>query len=59
MKIQSDYYRKIVDKLDGQTIKVPRNKLDLIRQVNEQLTKETGLVIEEVLYSKMFLRDVD
>ena len=44
---------------DGQTIKIPRHKLDLIRQVNEQLTKETGLVIEEVLYSKMFLRDVN
>ena len=45
--------------MDGQTIKIPRHKLDLIRQVNEQLTKETGLVIEEVLYSKMFLRDVN
>lgn len=44
---------------DGQTIKIPRNKIELIRQVNEQLTKETGLVIEEVLYSKMFLRDVN
>ncbi len=44
---------------DGQTIKIPRNKLNLIREVNEQLTKETGLVIEEAFYSKMFIRDVD
>lgn len=44
---------------DGQTIKIPRNKLNLIREVNEQLTKETGLVIEEAFYSKMFIRDVN
>ena len=44
---------------DGQTIMVPRHKLDLIRQVNEQLTKETSLVIEEAFYSKMFIRDVN
>ena len=44
---------------DGQTIKMPRKKLDLIRKVNEQLTKETGLVIEEAFYSKMFIRDVN
>ena len=45
--------------MDGQTIKIPRKKLDLIRKVNEQLTKETGLVIEEAFYSKMFIRDVN
>lgn len=44
---------------DGQTIYVPKSKLDLIRQVNDQLTKETGLTIEETLYSKMFVRDVN
>lgn len=44
---------------DGQTIKIPRKKLELIRKVNEQLTKETGLVIEEAFYSKMFIRDVN
>lgn len=44
---------------DGQTVKIPRKKLDLIRKVNEQLTKETGLVIEEAFYSKMFIRDVN
>lgn len=44
---------------DGQTIKIPREKLNLIRQVNEQLTKETGLIIEEAFYSKMFIRDVN
>ena len=45
--------------MDGQTIKIPRNKLELIRKVNEQLTKETGLVIEEAFYSKMCIRDVN
>ena len=44
---------------DGQTIKIPRHKLELIRQVNEQLTKETGLGIEEAFYSKMCIRDVN
>ena len=44
---------------DGITIKLPRNKLELIREVNLQLTKETGLVIEEAFYSKMFIRDVN
>lgn len=44
---------------DGTTIKIPRHKLDLIRKVNEQLTKETGLGIEEAFYSKMFIRDVN
>lgn len=44
---------------DGQTIRIPRSKLNLIRQVNEQLTKETSLVIEEVFYSKMCIRDVN
>ena len=44
---------------DGQTIRIPRKKLELIREVNKQLTKETGLVIEEAIYSKMFIRDVN
>ena len=37
----------------------PKNKLEDIRKVNEQLTKETTLVIEEAFYSKMILRDVN
>ena len=44
---------------DGITIRIPRDKLELIREVNNQLTKETTLVIEEAFYSKMFIRDVD
>lgn len=44
---------------DGQTILIPRSKLHLIREVNEQLTKETGLTIEEVFYKKMIIRDVN
>lgn len=44
---------------DGQSIMIPRAKLNLIREVNEQLTKETGLTIEEVFYKKMITRDVN
>jgi hypothetical protein len=44
---------------DGITIMIPKDKLELIRQVNNQLTKETTLVIEEAFYSKMFIRDVN
>lgn len=44
---------------DGQTIYIPRSKLGLIRAVNEQLTKETTLSIEEAFYSKMVVRDVN
>jgi hypothetical protein len=38
---------------------LPKNKLETIRAVNNQLTKETTLVIEESLYSKMVIRDVN
>lgn len=44
---------------DGQTLYVPREDLDKIRAVNDQLTKETGLTIEETVYSKMCVRDVN
>ena len=40
---------------DGQTIRIPKSKLEAIRKVNEQLTKETTLVIEEVFYDKMII----
>lgn len=44
---------------DGITIMIPRNKLEDIRAVNEQLTKETTLVIEEAFYKQMVIRDVN
>lgn len=44
---------------DGITIKIPKTKLENIRNANIQLTKETGLVIEEAFYSKMCIRDVN
>ncbi len=44
---------------DGQTLYVPREDLNKIRAVNEQLTEETGLTIEETIYSKMCVRDVN
>ena len=43
---------------DGQTILIPVKDIDKIRKVNEQLTAETGLTIEETIYSKMIVRDV-
>lgn len=44
---------------DGITIKIPRDKLDVIRSVNNQLTKETSLIIEEAFYKQMIIRDVN
>ncbi len=44
---------------DGITIYIPRNKLEIIREVCSTLTKETTLVIEESIYSKMIIRDVN
>lgn len=44
---------------DGITILIPRTSLEDIRKVNAQLTKETGLGIEEAFYSKMVIRDVN
>jgi hypothetical protein len=44
---------------DGITIKLPRNKVDLIREVCNQLTVETTLVIEEAFYKQMIIRDVN
>lgn len=38
---------------------IPRNKLEDIRAVNEQLTKETTLVIEEAFYKQMIIKDVN
>ena len=43
---------------DGISVRIPTNKIDLIKKVNEQLTKETTLVIEDAYYSKMCIRDV-
>lgn len=44
---------------DGITIMIPKDKLEAIRQVNNQLTKETTLVIEEAFYKQMIIRDVN
>lgn len=44
---------------DGITIMIPKNKLEAIREVNNQLTKETTLVIEEAFYKQMIIRDVN
>lgn len=44
---------------DGITIMIPKDKLEAIRQVNDQLTKETTLVIEEAFYKQMIIRDVN
>ena len=44
---------------DGITIKLPRNKVELIQKVCNQLTKETTLGIEEAFYKQMIIRDVN
>ena len=44
---------------DGITIFIPRTKLEAIRSVCNQLTNETGLVIEEAYYKLMACRDVN
>lgn len=44
---------------DGITILIPKDKIDLIRNVYKQLEKETGLSSEESLYKKMIIRDVN
>lgn len=44
---------------DGISVRIPTKYIETIRKVNDQLTKETGLVIEEAFYSKMCVRDVN
>ena len=44
---------------DGISVRIPTKEIETIRKVNEQLTKETTLVIEEAFYNKMFIRDVN
>lgn len=44
---------------DGITIMLPKSKLEDIRKVNQQLTEETTLVIEEAFYKQMIIRDVN
>lgn len=44
---------------DGISVRIPTKYIETIRKVNNQLTKETGLVIEEAFYSKMCVRDVN
>ena len=44
---------------DGITIKLKRSDIDKIKEVCNQLTKETTLEIEDAYYSKMIIRDVN
>lgn len=44
---------------DGITISINKEDLEKIREVNNQLTKETTLEIEETFYSKMVIKDVN
>lgn len=44
---------------DGMTIKVKEDDISKIKAVNEQLTKETSLIIEDTFYDKMVMRDVN
>ena len=38
---------------------IPKDKLEVIREINNKLTEETTLGIEEAFYSKMVIRDVN
>lgn len=44
---------------DGVTYLLPRKDLNKAKQVSEEMTKLTGLYIEDNIYSKMILRDVN
>ena len=44
---------------DGITIKLKRSDINKIKEVCNQLTKETSLEIEDAYYSKMVIRDVE
>lgn len=44
---------------DGITIKLPKEKIPLIMEVCNQLTKETTLEVEDAYYSQMVIRDVE
>ena len=43
---------------DGQTILCPRSKLNLIRKVNDQLTKENGLPSNTVINAKFHISSI-
>lgn len=44
---------------DGVTIRVNRKQLDRVKEINERFMKLTGLILEDVIYSKMVIRDVN
>ena len=44
---------------DGVTIKVKRDYLSQVKDVSELWERETGLQLEQVAYSRMFIRDVN
>ena len=43
---------------DGITYIVPKNKLHIIKEITNNLTKLTGLIIEDCYYKKMIIKDV-
>lgn len=44
---------------DGVTVKVPRNRIDGVEQINKQWEKMTKLDLERADYKRMFIRDVN
>ena len=44
---------------DGITYMIPRNKTNLVQQVSEEMTNLTGLYIEDAVYQKFIVRDVN
>ena len=45
--------------MDGISIIIDKDQLELCRNINNHLNKITGLEIEEVFYDKMIVRDVN
>jgi hypothetical protein len=44
---------------DGITVRIPRDKVHIVNQINEKWQEETKLILESVEYSKMIIRDVN
>jgi hypothetical protein len=44
---------------DGVTVRIPRDKIEIVNRINEKWSEETKLILESVEYSKMVIRDVN
>lgn len=51
--------RMIQANTDGVTVKCPQNKIDQLNSICKWWELYTGLVLEEAIYNRMFIRDVN